>query len=73
MSKYLEGLQRLYTATGGKAWEPKDVTGPGCKRLVEEGFAKFVDARCGFERMKDAMLSWTPSGHAAFGEKRSEA
>lgn len=65
-----EMAAHVYTLTGGKAWEPPEPKSRPVIRLIEDGYVRRVDGRCGFEAFKDAMLTWTDAAHAAF---RSEA
>jgi DNA-binding PadR family transcriptional regulator len=59
-------LRQCWLMTEGKAWEPRRGTNSkGIKRLVEAGYIRVVDGRCGFELLKDAMVDWTEAGRAA--------
>lgn len=60
-----EALEKLWNATGGKAWEPPDPQHPKVLELLAAGYVRRVDGRCGFERFKDSMLTWTDAGRAA--------
>lgn len=62
-------VRKLYLRTEGKAFEPRDPSAPTVGRLIDEGYVRRVDGRVGFERLKDAMLTWTQAAHAAFSEK----
>lgn len=64
----------LWDHTGGKAWEPREPASPLVLGLIEAGYARRVDGRCGFEKIKDAMLAWTDAGRmAALGLKFNAA
>jgi hypothetical protein len=62
--KEKKSLHGLWQKTGGKAFEPVH-RHPAIVKLIDSGCMKWVDARCGFERMKDAMLAWTDAGAEA--------
>lgn len=57
-------LLTVWKKTGGKSWEPPQPDSKGVLWLIENGFAKRVDGRCGFEAFKDSMLAWTTAGAA---------
>lgn len=50
-----------------KAWEPKDPNHPAIVELISKGMYERVDARCGFERLKDAMVRPTCLGLQVHG------
>lgn len=58
-------IAELWAKTEGRAWEPPQPRHPLVERLIHQGYARRVDGRCGFEAMKDAMLTWTEAGKAA--------
>lgn len=59
-------LKKLFERSGGKGWEPPcGAKDPNITELVRRGYLKIVDGRCGFERMKDAMVIWTDAGRSA--------
>jgi hypothetical protein len=58
----LRGLRTLWEKTGGRAWEPPAPGYPWIVRMIEAGFVRRVDMRCGFEAMKDAGLAFTDAG-----------
>lgn len=63
--KQFAALRRAYRESGGKAYEPRNITGPSVKLAIAAGYVRLVDGRCGFERLKDAMLDWTDAGRKA--------
>lgn len=66
-------LRRLYEITGGKAWEPPEPNHPKVVALIDAGYVRRVDGRCGFERFKDSMLAWTDAGRAAIGTRDEQS
>lgn len=66
-------LNECWRRSPGKAWEPRGGTDtPIIRRFVAAGYLRVVDGRCGFELLKDAMVTWTDAGRAALatGEAR---
>lgn len=61
----LAQVKVLFAATDGKSFEPRDPGSPKVAELIEAGYVRRVDGRCGFERFKDSMLVWTDAGKAA--------
>lgn len=55
-------LRNLYEKSKGKAWEPRDPSSKFLKRMVDAGYLRRVDGRCGFERFKDSHIAWTELG-----------
>lgn len=47
------------------AWEPANPKHPVVVQLVDAGYLKRVDGRCGFEAFKESMVKWTDAGRAA--------
>jgi hypothetical protein len=68
----LANVERLWARTAGKSFEPREPSHPFVLRMIEAGFVKRVDGRCGFERFKDSHLEWTPAAKAAL-EVRGQA
>lgn len=66
-----EHLAILYEKTGGKAWEPPAPNFPWLVRMIEAGYLRRCDMRCGFEAMKDAGITWTDAGHEAMRARTS--
>lgn len=64
--KFEKLLRECWRRSGGKAWEPSRIKGhPFFDWATEAGYLKVVDGRCGFEKIKDAMVSWTDAGRIA--------
>lgn len=61
-------VRLLWERSKGKAFEPVQHDSKGVLWLIENGFMKRVDGRCGFEAFKDSMLAWTPAGRAALSK-----
>lgn len=57
--------RKLWVRTMGKGWEPPDPQHPLIVDLVENGFLRRTDGRCGFERIRGACVAWTEAGKAA--------
>lgn len=65
-------LKNLWKKFPGTAWEPRDHQHPFILAAIEAGYFKRSDGRCGFERLKDAFISWTPAAiHAMTLEFKS--
>jgi hypothetical protein len=60
-----KALRKLYGLTAGRSWEPPDPNQAMVLRLIAQGYIRRTDGRCGFERLKDAMVTWTEAGHMA--------
>jgi len=59
-------LLTLYARTNGRAFEPNVGTENATfRRLIEQGYLRLVDGRCGFERIKDGLAQWTEAAHMA--------
>lgn len=58
-------LRKLHARYGSKAWEPGNPFHPWIDTMIEAGFLRRLDGRCGFEAFKDAMLIFTQAGHMA--------
>lgn len=55
-----EIVKKCWRHSPAQAWEPRGGTRtPNIRRLVEAGYLRVVDGICGFERLKDAMVTWT--------------
>lgn len=64
--KELSTLKECWKRSPNKGWEPKGgANTPYIKKFVEAGFLKVADGRCGFEKIKDAMVTWTEAGRKA--------
>lgn len=63
--KDLAALRTLWARTKGEAWEPPDPNYPWLVAMIDEGFIRRVDGRCGFEKFKDSMIAWTEAGRTA--------
>lgn len=57
---------QLWERSGGKSWEPPDPQNKHVIWLIDNGFVRRVDGRCGFEAFKDSMLTWTIAAKAVF-------
>nr|WP_312970655.1 hypothetical protein [Brucella intermedia] len=59
-------LRTCFEQFGAKGWEPRGGTNtPIIRKFVETGYLKVIDGRCGFERLKDAMVTFTEAGRQA--------
>lgn len=58
-------LRDLFEKVGGEAWEPKNPRHAFIARMVEAGFLRRLDGRCGFEAFRDSHVGWTAAGLAA--------
>ena len=47
---------------GPRAWEPRELNSPGILRLIQAGYLRVIDGRCGCEIVKDALVEWTEAG-----------
>lgn len=63
--RLLKLLRQLFVKTEGRGWAPPDPSHPLILAAVEQGFLRRVDGRCGFERLRDACVAWTPAGRHA--------
>jgi hypothetical protein len=63
--KHLRILRRAFEQMEGKDFEPKEPRHPTILWAIENGFMKRADGRCGFEKIKDAFVVWTPAGRMA--------
>jgi hypothetical protein len=63
-------VRSVWIMTKGRSWEPPLHDSQGVLWLIENGFARRVDGRCGFEAFKDSMLQWTIAGRAALAKAR---
>ena len=69
----LARIHRLWKRAGGKGfcphqdpkWGPPFYQSPRVMLLVEEGWLRRVNGRCGFEAFPDMCLEWTEVGAAA--------
>lgn len=62
-------LRECWRRSPGKAWEPNGGTSSNIiRRFVDAGYLRIVDGRCGFERFKDAMVTWTEAGRSALAD-----
>lgn len=64
-AKDREQLVLLFEKTNGQAWEPPAPHYPWLVKLINAGYLKRCDMRCGFEAMKDAGVTWTQAGRDA--------
>lgn len=56
----------LYAKTNGRTFEPRVGTENATfRRLIEQGYLRLVDSRCGFELIKDGLAQWTEAAHTA--------
>jgi hypothetical protein len=62
VSKDIQSLAVLLEKTGGKAWEPPAPRYPWIVKMIDAGFLKRCDMRCGFEAFKDTGLRFTDAG-----------
>lgn len=58
-------LKLWVTSAGVDAWEPKDPNAPLAVKLIEAGFLKRCNIRCGFEVLGPIGLQWTNAGQIA--------
>lgn len=66
----LSVLRTCFERFGAKGWEPRGGTNtPIIRKFVETGYLKIIDGRCGFERLKDAMVTFTEAGRTALRER----
>lgn len=61
-AKDFDSLRKLFERTGGKAWEPPTPNYPWIVKMIEAGYLRRCDMRCGFEAFKDAGLTFTDAG-----------
>jgi hypothetical protein len=67
--KQMEVLRECWRRSPGKAWEPQGGTAtPLIRKFIEAGYLRAVDGRCGFEKFKDSMVTWTEAGKAAMSQ-----
>lgn len=64
---------KLWDRSQGQAWEPPNPEHPSVLKLIEDGWLRRTDGRCGFERFKDSMLAWTPAARAALQRAKEGA
>lgn len=62
----------LFAKTKGEAWEPPVPKFPWLITLIEAGYLKRCDMRCGFEAFKDSGVTWTEAGRQAVQSIRFE-
>jgi len=67
----LSAIRRLYEKTEGKAWEPADVRHPQVKALVDGGWVKPCQMRCGFEAF-DTGVKWTDAARIALATPKED-
>lgn len=60
-----ERVHRIWKAVDGKAWEPPDPHSPFIDEMIEAGYIRRCNMRCGFELLKDAGVTWTEAGRMA--------
>lgn len=64
--KEMRTLKKCFVLGKGKAWEPPSGTKTEFfAKCVSAGYLQIVDGRCGFELIKDAMVTWTEAGKIA--------
>ncbi|RUW56824.1 hypothetical protein [Mesorhizobium sp. M8A.F.Ca.ET.021.01.1.1] len=61
----VEIMVGLFRQTGGKSWAPLNPQHALFDKMIEAGYVRRVDGRCGFEMIKDAIITWTEAGHNA--------
>jgi hypothetical protein len=61
----------LWTRSGGKCWSPRNPNNPRIVQLIEAGYLRRSDGRCGFERFKDSHVVWTDAARLAFADKNA--
>lgn len=59
-------LAKCWEKSGGRAWEPRDPKSPFFDRMIEAGYLRREDGRCGFEAFKDSHITWTEAGRDKF-------
>lgn len=65
--KFLRAMRKTYERSSGKPFEQRCSNDhPLIKWGVEQGYWRIVDGRCGFEMIRDCMLTWTAAAHHAF-------
>jgi len=58
-------LARLvFAKAGAAAWEPPEPNHPTIIKLIDAGYLRRCDMRCGFERFRDTGVKWTEAGLA---------
>lgn len=60
----LASIRRIYEHGKGKAWEPPDIEHPTVKVLIDGGWVKRCQMRCGFEAF-DTGVKWTDAARIA--------
>jgi len=55
-----EILKKCWRHSPNQGWEPRGGTNtPNIRKFVEAGYLRVVDGICGFERLKNVMVTWT--------------
>lgn len=68
-----EQLLILFEKSNGQAWEPPAPNYPWLVKLIDAGYLKRCDMRCGFEAFKDSGVTWTQAGRDAIAAMKVAA
>lgn len=63
--KDMETLVECFRRSEGNGWEPQNPRHPFFDRMIEAGYLRRSDGRCGFERFKDSHIVFTDAGREA--------
>jgi hypothetical protein len=72
-AKDREHLVILFEKSNGQAWEPPAPNHPWLVKLIDAGYLKRCDMRCGFEAFKDSGVTWTQAGRDAIAAMKEAA